>query len=66
MSQKEEVRTNGAPAPLPFYSQAVKVNGMVYVSGSLGFEPSTMKFAEGTVAERTVNTTQLESNYEEC
>lgn len=54
-SVKQEVRTDGAPAPLPFYSQGVTVGNMVYVSGSLAIDPSTGKFVEGTVADRTVS-----------
>ncbi|KAJ2982157.1 hypothetical protein NQ176_g1573 [Zarea fungicola] len=50
---KKELRTSGAPAPLPFYSQAVVVGNMVYVSGSLGIDSTTGKFVEGTVADRT-------------
>ncbi|KAE8380484.1 YjgF-like protein [Aspergillus bertholletiae] len=53
MSEKVSILTHDAPAPMPVLSQAVVYNGMVYVSGSLGIIPSTGKFVEGTVADRT-------------
>ena len=36
MPQKEAVSTDKAPPPLPFFSQAIKCQGMVYCSGSIG------------------------------
>ncbi|KAH7463466.1 hypothetical protein FOMA001_g18155 [Fusarium oxysporum f. sp. matthiolae] len=51
---KTEVRTDGAPPPKPFLSQGVVVGNMVYVSGSLGMDPSTGKMIEGTITDRTV------------
>ncbi|KAF4635007.1 hypothetical protein G7Y89_g3089 [Cudoniella acicularis] len=53
MVQKEVVLTDKAPAPLPFYSQAIKCQGMVYCSGSIGMDPVTNKVIEGGVADRT-------------
>ncbi|KAJ3540017.1 hypothetical protein NM208_g5245 [Fusarium decemcellulare] len=47
------VLSKDAPAPSPLMSQAVIYNGMVYCSGSLGIDPATGKFAEGTVTDRT-------------
>lgn len=52
---KKELRTLGAPAPLPFYSQGVVIGNIAYVSGSLGIDSATGKFVEGTVADRTVS-----------
>ena len=54
MPQKEAVLTNNAPLPLPFFSQAIKCQGMVYCSGSIGVDPKTSKIVEGGVADRTV------------
>ncbi|KAI9652163.1 MAG: hypothetical protein M1829_001834 [Trizodia sp. TS-e1964] len=53
MPLTEVVRTDNAPAPLPFYSQALKCNGMVYCSGALGNSPSSGGPIVGSVAERT-------------
>ncbi|KAL2135141.1 hypothetical protein VTI74DRAFT_9572 [Chaetomium olivicolor] len=47
------VLTDKAPKPIPQLSQAVKYNGMVYCSGSLGIDPKTSKFVEGSVKDRT-------------
>lgn len=51
---KEAVRTDKAPPPMPFFSQAIKCGGMVYCSGSIGMDPTTSKVIEGNVADRTV------------
>jgi hypothetical protein len=55
MPQKEAVSTDKAPPPLPFFSQAIKCQGMVYCSGSIGVDPTTKKLIEGTVADRCVS-----------
>ncbi|ESZ98078.1 Brt1 [Sclerotinia borealis F-4128] len=52
MTQKETVSTDKAPPPLPFFSQAIKCQGMVYCSGSIGMDVATMKLVEGGVADR--------------
>ena len=41
------IATQNAPAAIGPYSQAIEVNGTVYVSGQLGIDPSTGSFAEG-------------------
>ena len=50
----EGVFTDKAPKPLPQFSQAVKYNGMVYVSGNIGMDAATWKVIDGTVKDRTV------------
>jgi len=52
--KKVPVLTQDAPGPMPILSQGIVYNGVVYVSGSLGIIPSTGKFVDGTVADRTV------------
>ncbi|KAM0324391.1 hypothetical protein ACHAQA_008173 [Verticillium albo-atrum] len=52
MSFRTPVFTTAASAPLPQYSQAVKYNGMVYCSGSLGIDPATEELVPGTVTDR--------------
>ncbi|KAI5307971.1 hypothetical protein KEM55_006910 [Ascosphaera atra] len=47
MSAKSAVLSKQAPAPAPFFSQAVKCNGMVYCSGALGVDPATGKLVDG-------------------
>ncbi|RSM19629.1 hypothetical protein CDV31_001516 [Fusarium ambrosium] len=52
MSFREPVTTSAACAPLPQFSQAVKYNGMVYCSGTLGIDPTTEELVSGTVTDR--------------
>ncbi len=47
------VSTDLAPAALGPYSQAIKVDGVLYVSGCLGIFPESMKFAGESVEEQT-------------
>ena len=53
MAQIEAIHTTRAPEPLPQFSQAVKLNGMLYCSGNIGIAPSTSKLVGGTVKDRT-------------
>lgn len=46
---KEIIQTNNAPKALGPYSQAVKVNGLIFTSGHLGINPATGELAEGAV-----------------
>ncbi|KAI1112396.1 L-psp endoribonuclease family protein [Nemania sp. NC0429] len=50
---KEAVSTQNSPAPLPQFSQAIKYNGMVYCSGSIGLDPATKELAPGGVQPET-------------
>ncbi|KAM0425701.1 hypothetical protein ACHAPT_008948 [Fusarium lateritium] len=52
MSYREPVTTSAACAPLPQFSQAVKYNGMVYCSGTIGIDPVTDELVPGTVTDR--------------
>ena len=40
---KQIILTKEAPAPIGAYSQAVKYNGMLYISGQLAIDPHTEK-----------------------
>ena len=52
----EAVHTTGAPQPLPQFSQAVKYNGMVYLSGNIGAVPGkAFELVQGTVKDRAVS-----------
>ena len=55
MPTRTAVKTDKAPPPLPFYSQAIICNGMVYCSGSIGMSPDTKALIEGGIADRTVS-----------
>ncbi|GAB4074893.1 RidA family protein [Barrientosiimonas marina] len=44
---RQAIQTDKAPASIGPYSQAVKVNGVVYISGQIGLNPETGALAEG-------------------
>lgn len=44
---KQIIHTDGAPQAIGTYSQAVKVNGTVYLSGQIGLDPASMQMVEG-------------------
>ncbi|KAL3636770.1 hypothetical protein CASFOL_019069 [Castilleja foliolosa] len=50
---KEAVKTEKAPAALGPYSQAIKANNMLFVSGVLGLVPETGKFVSDSVEGQT-------------
>lgn len=52
MADLEAIATPNAPAALGAYSQAVRANGFVFVSGQLGIDPATGKLAGDTAAEQ--------------
>ncbi|XP_058072466.1 reactive Intermediate Deaminase A, chloroplastic [Magnolia sinica] len=51
--KKEAVQTDKAPAALGPYSQAIKANNLLFVSGVLGLVPETGKFISDGVEEQT-------------
>jgi 2-iminobutanoate/2-iminopropanoate deaminase len=55
MEGKTAVRTENAPAPFQGapYSQAIKANGFVFVSGQLGLTPGHSEVAGATIEEQT-------------
>jgi reactive intermediate/imine deaminase len=48
---KEIVFTSNAPAAIGAYSQAVKVDNTVYLSGQIPLDPGTMELVEGVDAQ---------------
>ncbi|XP_034679580.1 reactive Intermediate Deaminase A, chloroplastic [Vitis riparia] len=52
-SIKQAVQTDKAPAALGPYSQAIKANNLVFVSGVLGLIPETGKFISDNVEDQT-------------
>ena len=38
---KQIIKTDKAPAPIGPYNQAIKANGMVFLSGQVAFDPAT-------------------------
>jgi len=47
---KEIIKTDKAPQAIGTYSQAVKVNSTVYLSGQIPLVPETMELIEGDIA----------------
>ena len=45
--QKQIIATPDAPQAIGTYSQAVRVDDTVYLSGQIGLEPANMQLAEG-------------------
>jgi 2-iminobutanoate/2-iminopropanoate deaminase len=52
---KEVIRTDSAPAPFQGapYSQAIRANGFVFVSGQLSLKPDHAELLGDTIAEQT-------------
>lgn len=53
MKKKTIISTSNAPAALGPYSQAVKYNGLIYVSGQLPLDPATNQMVENDVRVQT-------------
>ena len=56
---KNIIQTSSAPAALGPYSQAVEINGTLYISGQVPIDPDTGKVAESNI---TVQTEQVMKN----
>jgi len=54
MATKEIISTENAPAAIGTYSQAVKVNGTVYLSGQIPLVPATMEIVSEDFAAQVV------------
>ncbi len=50
---KKIISTDKAPKAIGPYSQAVEVNGTLYISGQVPLVPETMKMPEGGIKEQT-------------
>ncbi|WP_181347819.1 RidA family protein [Thalassobacillus sp. CUG 92003] len=49
----EAINTNQAPEAIGPYSQAVGLGNLIYISGQIPLNPSTMKFESANVEEQT-------------
>lgn len=50
---KKIIQTSEAPAAIGPYSQAVEINGTLYISGQVPVDPATAKVVEGGITEQT-------------
>ncbi len=52
MANKAIIHTDDAPAAIGTYSQAVKVNNTVYLSGQIPLHPETMTLVSGDISDQ--------------
>lgn len=50
---KKVIATTNAPAAIGPYSQAIEVNGMIFVSGQISIDPATGSLVEGGIKKQT-------------
>ena len=50
---REVIATHNAPQAIGPYSQAIRANGFIFVSGQIPLNPATQQIVEGGVAEQT-------------
>jgi len=50
---KKIISTDKAPQAIGPYSQAVEINGTLYISGQVPIDPATGKVVEGGIKEQT-------------
>ena len=50
---REIISTKDAPQAIGPYSQAIKANGFVFVSGQIAIDPATQQITPGDVAAQT-------------
>jgi len=53
MPAAEVIQTGNAPSAIGPYSQAVRLDSLVFLSGQVPLDPATMKLVEGGIAEQT-------------
>ena len=51
MANKKFIQTPDAPAAIGTYSQAVRIDHTVYLSGQIGLDPTSMQMVEGIDAQ---------------
>jgi 2-iminobutanoate/2-iminopropanoate deaminase len=50
---REVIATNAGPKAIGPYSQAIKANGLVFLSGQIALDPATQQLISGDVAAQT-------------
>ena len=53
MSQRDVISTNDAPKAIGPYSQAIRANGFIFLSGQTPIDPATQQLISGSIAEQT-------------
>lgn len=49
--KRQVIHTDNAPAAVGTYSQAIKIDNIVYISGQIGLNPKTMQLQQGFIAQ---------------
>ena len=50
---KSSVESKNAPLPIGPYSQAIEINGLMFISGQIPLHPSTGEVSPGGIGEQT-------------
>jgi 2-iminobutanoate/2-iminopropanoate deaminase len=50
---REIIETKGAPAPIGPYSQAIRINGFLFVSGQIPIDPTSGELVGGDIIAQT-------------
>ena len=53
---RDIVLSDRGPKPIGPYSQAIKVNGLIFVSGQVSIDPKTNEFVPGDIRQQTERT----------
>ncbi|MFN3165268.1 MAG: RidA family protein [Pseudohongiellaceae bacterium] len=53
MADRQAINTEAAPAAIGPYSQAIKTGNLVYISGQIPLDPTTMELAGDEIEEQT-------------
>ena len=53
MAQKKAIQTDDAPKAIGPYSQAIKLDSLIFLSGQIPLVSETMEVVEGGIAEQT-------------
>ena len=51
---KKVISTPNAPKAIGPYSQAIEINGMLFISGQIPIDPAVGKIVEGDISEQTI------------
>lgn len=61
-AELEVIQTDKAAAPIGPYSQAIRANGMIFVAGEKGIDPTTNQMVPGGIAAETRQTLENVKN----
>lgn len=53
IQRQTEIRTDAAPAPVGPYSQAIRLDDLVFVSGQIPLDPETGEIVSGEIEDET-------------